>query len=428
MKKTPLVLTSFFLFATAAGAEQPPSTEHLATARRILREVPLVDGHNDIPWSIRERVGMRLSEVDLAADLSTKAFPNEPRPLQTDIPRLRAGGIGAQFWSVYVPAESTGTTAVQETIEQIDMAKRIVARWPEAFELALTASDVERIHRKGRIASLIGMEGGHSINNSLPVLRQMYALGTRYLTLTHSANNDWADAGTADPEHDGLTPFGVEVVREMNRLGMIVDLSHVSATTMHDALDVSSAPVIFSHSGVRALNDYPRNVPDDVLKRLPQNGGVIMITFVPTFVSAERMAWDAAKKAEEARLAILRSGEPQRLKADLAAWEAGHPQPVVTVAQVADHIDHVRSLIGVEHIGLGSDFDGIRTAPQGLQDVSGFPNLLAELLRRGYSESDVKKIAGLNALRVMKKVEAVAAALRQERGPSEASVPAASIK
>ncbi|RMH19475.1 MAG: membrane dipeptidase, partial [Acidobacteria bacterium] len=386
-------------------------------ARRLLERVPLVDGHNDLPWALRERVRGQLAKVDLEADLRRLE-----EPTHTDLPRLRAGGVGGQFWSVYVPVDLEGPAAVQAVIEQIDLVHRIDHAYPGALELALTAADVERIHGAGKIASLIGIEGGHSIGGSLAVLRQLYDLGARYMTLTHWRANDWADAATSPPVFDGLSDFGREVVREMNRLGMLVDLSHVAATTMHDALDVTAAPVIFSHSSARGVVPHPRNVPDDVLARLPDNGGVVMVTFVPSFVSEERRQHGAAREAEKARLESLLIGDPAAQEAALAAWDEAHPPPAATLAQIADHIDYVRRVAGIDHVGLGSDFDGISSVPEGLEDVSCFPALLGELLRRGYTEEEVEKVAGRNVLRVMREVERVAAALRAERAPAEALI------
>ncbi len=342
----------------------------------------------------------------------------------TDIPRLRAGMVGGQFWSVYVPADYKGFEAVQATVEQIDLVKRMAARYPADFEMAYTAADVRRIHKAGKIASLIGIEGGHQIDNSLAVLRQMYELGARYMTLTHVLTTGWADSATDAPQHHGLTPFGQEVVREMNRLGMLVDLSHVSPDTMRAALQVTQAPVIFSHSSARALVDHPRDVPDDILKLVAANGGVVMVNFAPEYVSEARNQWEADRAAEQARYSSppyggLYIGQPDRAKAALEKWDSAHPRPVTTLAQVADHIDHVRQVAGVDCVGLGSDFDGIPDTPKGLEGVDHYPALLEELMRRGWSDADVAKVAGENALRVLAGAERVAAKLRSERGPSE---------
>jgi membrane dipeptidase len=398
-------------------AGRPAADEYFERARAILKEVPLIDGHNDVPMQYRARVMYDLDKLDLAGDLS-KANP----PMHTDIDRLRKGLVGAQFWSVYVSVNYHGATAVQATKEQIDFVRLINERYPETFELALTADDIVRIHRDGKIASLIGMEGGHSINNSLAVLRQFYELGARYMTITHWRNTDWADSATDDPVHNGLTEFGREVIREMNRLGMIVDLSHVSPKTMHDVLDVTGAPVIFSHSSAYTVTRHVRNVPDDVLKRLPDNGGVIMVTFVPTFISNEVRTYSDRLDRERNRLNREYPNNETMVRNKIAGWRKENPAPLSTLQQIADHIDYIRDLIGVEHIGIGSDFDGITMVPEGLEDVSKFPYLFAELLRRGYSEEDLKKIAGLNVLRVMRENKRIGDVLREEREPSQASI------
>lgn len=398
-----------------AKEEEPSREQFLEEVREILREVPLIDGHNDVPWLYRERVKNRLDEIDFAGDTSRL----DP-PMHTDIPRLRRGGVGGQFWSVYIPVDLGGPGAVRITLEQIDLVHRLTDRYSDTFEMAYTAVDVERIHRAGKIASLIGMEGGHSIENSLAALRQLYAAGARYMTLTHWRNTDWADAATDRPAHGGLTPFGREVVREMNRLGMLLDLSHVSPDTMKDALEVSEAPVIFSHSSARGVTDHPRNVPDEVLRLLPQNGGVVMVTFVPSFVSDLVRNYQAEAQGERRRLEWLYPGNVQLIEEGLAAWRSRHPEPRAILEDVADHIDHIRQVAGVDFIGLGSDFDGMSSAPVGLEDVSCYPALLAELRRRGYSRQEVAKIAGLNVLRVMRRAEEVAARLQGERPPSEA--------
>ena len=382
----------------------------LATVRRILKSVPLIDGHNDVPWQYRKH-NNDFSVLDLARDTSILS-----PPMATDIARLRAGGVGGQFWSVYVPAQLSGSEAVQATLEQIDVVHRMCARYPETFELALTADDVERIHRNGRIASLIGMEGGHSLNNSLATLRMMYRLGARYLTLTHLKNNDWADAAGDEARHHGLTAFGDDVVREMNRLGMLVDLSHVSDDTMHAALHVTKAPVMFSHSSARAACNHLRNVPDDVLRLTATNGGVVMVCFLPSYVTETDRKDGELEKAERGRLQELHGDHSDQVEAGVAQWRKTHPEPnATTLSDIADHIDHFRKVMGVDHIGIGSDFDGFAGAVKGLEDVSKYPDLLAELLRRGYSEDDVKKIAGLNVLRVLRAAEEVAKTLQAQR-------------
>jgi membrane dipeptidase len=403
--------------ATAAGAWQPPESALVERARRLLREVPLIDGHNDLPWQCRERFHDQLGKLDLRRDASGL----QP-PLHTDIPRLRRGGVGGQLWSVYVPVELAGPAAVQAVLEQIDVVHRLAELYPDTFEMAATADDVLRIHRAGRIASLIGIEGGHSIGNSLAVLRELYRAGARYMTLTHSKNDDWADSATDQPRHGGLTRFGEEVVREMNRLGMLVDLSHVAPRTMQAAIAVSAAPVVFSHSSARALDAHPRNVPDEVLAMLPRQGGVVMVSFVTVFTSEAVRAYGAERDGAEARLKALYPEDSARVERELVAWSAAHPAPHATLAQVADHIDHVRRVAGIDHIGLGSDFDGITSVPDGLADVAQYPVLLAELLRRGYRDEEVKKVAGANLLRVLREAERVAVRLRAERPPSDARI------
>jgi membrane dipeptidase len=347
----------------------------------------------------------------------------------TDIPRLRQGRVGAQFWSVWIPAETRGAEAVQMTLEQIDLVKAMCMRYPADLAMAYTAADIIRLHKAHRIASLIGVEGGHQINNSLAVLRAYYDGGARYMTLTHSSNTDWADSATDTPAHHGLTPFGREVVREMNRLGMLVDLAHVSADTMRAALTVTEAPVIFSHSSARALVDHPRDVPDDVLQLVAKNGGVVMVNFFPGYVSDARRRWDADRAAEQARYSSppfggLYIGQPERSAAALRAWEQAHPKPRATIGDVADHLEHIRKVAGLDHVGLGSDFDGIPEAPLGLEGVDKFPALLEELARRGWSDAQLAKVAGANLLRVMGQAEGVSARLRAARPPSSATLAA----
>jgi membrane dipeptidase len=371
----------------------------LALARAMLSRFPLIDGHNDLPWAIRDQFASDLGRVDLRGRVPTT---------HTDIPRLVEGGVGGQFWSVYVPTRIAGDAAVTAVLEQIDLVYRMVARYPDRFRLALSASDVEKAFADGKIASLLGAEGGHSIAGSLGVLRSLYALGVRYMTLTHNSSVGWASSATDDVVDGGLTDFGREVVREMQRLGMLVDLSHVAPSTMHAALDVARAPVIFSHSSALALCGNPRNVPDGVLKRLAEGGGVCMVTFVPFFVSRECDDWFSALKAEASRRGL----DPRDLGAVFSVkseWEADHPLPPATLVQVADHVEHVRSVAGIEHVGIGGDFDGTGQLPVGLEDVSRYPALFAELLRRGWSEADCKALAGGNILRVMRAAESYAA-------------------
>ena len=407
-KALPLTL-AVLAAMTIAHAQQAGDAALIDRARALHKQVPLIDGHNDYPWAVRENVQRDIDKLDIAKSQPT---------IHTDIARLKAGGVGGQFWSVYTPSEYAGQMAVTATLEQIDIVHQMMRRYPETFELALTAADVERIFKSGKIASMIGMEGGHSIDNSLAALRMFHRLGARYMTLTHSKNTPWADSATDTPQHGGLTPFGEQVVREMNWLGMLVDLSHVSPDTMADAIAVSAAPVIFSHSSARAVNDVPRNVPDNVLQMLPKNGGIVMVTFVPGFLAPKVTAWNALETAETARLLQqLPNDEPGR-KTGIEAWRKANPVPRATVADIANHIDHIKKVAGIDHIGLGGDFDGITSVPEGMEDVSKYPALTAELLRRGYSDDDVKKILGLNILRVMKAAEGVSAKLRKERGPS----------
>jgi len=394
---------------------------------RVLAATPLIDGHNDLPWELRDRFKGDLSRIDLGKDTSRVSPPPDAVPLMTDIPRLRAGHVGAQFWSVWIPTDIRGPQAVQTTIEQIDLVKAMTARYATDLSMAYSSGEIRRLHKSGKIASLIGVEGGHQINNSLAVLRAYYDLGARYLTLTHTSNTAWADSATDAPAHRGLTLFGKEVVREMNRLGMMVDLSHVSADTMRAALEVSEAPVIFSHSSARALVDHPRDVPDDVLHQVAGNGGVVMVNFYPGYVSEARRRWDADRAAEQTRYNSppydgLYIGQPERAKAALEQWDRNNPKPQVVLAEVADHIDHIRAVAGVDHVGLGSDFDGVSETPAGLDGVDKYPALLAELARRGWSDDDLGKVAGGNLLRVMAQVEAVSARLRAQRGPSAATI------
>lgn len=376
-----------------------------ATAQEVLDAHPIIDGHNDVPAQIRGRFDSDFSEFDFRNTLET--LGPAPKPMHTDIARLKAGKVGGQFWSVWIDPELPRAEAVERVIQQIDIVHQMVAQYSD-LQIALTADDVEKANKAGRVASLIGMEGGHSIGNSLGVLRQTYSLGARYMTLTHWKTLDWADAATDAPKSDGLSEFGVEVVQEMNRLGMLIDISHVSPATMHDTLDASRAPVIFSHSSAAGVTDHPRNAPDAVLSRLKDNGGVIMITFVPSYLKAERRDWEAAEKAEIERAKALYPGEKDRRDMHLKSWKSANPMPMVTASDVADHIDHVRAVAGIDHIGIGGDYDGIRFLPDDLQDVSTYPVLFAELVRRGYSRNDLAKISRGNILRVMRAAEAVA--------------------
>lgn len=383
----PALVAGALIIAPEVGAQQGRPDAALERALRILSETPLIDGHNDLPWAIRE---------NKAAPHDVRAYDLRARTAgHTDIERLRKGRVGAQFWSVYIPSESVAEGAARVQLEQIDIARQVIARYPDQFELALGASDIERVFGSGKIASLIGIEGGHAIENSLGALRAYYDLGVRYMTLTHSLTIDWADAATDAPRHNGLTAFGKEVVREMNRLGMLVDLSHVAPATMNAALDVSVAPVIFSHSSARAVTDHPRNVPDDVLRRLPKNGGVVMVTFVPGFISEK-----------------------------VRTHTGNGRVPDATLADVVAHIEHIRKVAGIDHVGIGGDFDGISSTPVGLEDVSTYPALFAELVRRGWKDDELRKLAGENLLRVLRESEAVARKLQRQRGPSMATIEA----
>jgi len=405
-----LLLALLVTSASAAAAQSDPALER---ARKLLRSVPLIDGHNDLAWEIRES---KTAPMDVAAyDLRTRT------PGHTDLERLKAGQVGAQFWSIYVPGEVKDSGYARIQLEQFDIARRFIARYPERLALALTAADIEREFKRGRVASLLGMEGGHVIENSLGTLRSYYDLGARYMTLTHNVTLDWADAALDSTRHDGLTDFGREVVREMNRLGMLVDLSHVSPATMSDALDVTQAPVIFSHSSARALTEHPRNVPDSILQRLPKNGGVVMVTFVPAFVSNEVAQYEKRETEENKRISA-EVADTAEVSRRMEQWSAANPRPQATLAQVADHIEHVRKVAGVDHVGLGSDFDGITNVPVGLEDVSTFPQLFAELIRRGWSDDDLRKLAGRNVLRVLQEAERTSERLRKERQPSTMTI------
>lgn len=411
----------------AAMAHAPPAASHdadvSARVKRVLTTTPLIDGHNDLPWEIRVHFG-NVDNIDLNADTSNlrDKDDNSKVSLMTDIPRLRSGRLGAQFWSVWIPASITGPEAVMTTLEQIDVVRNMVDKYPKTFEMAYTADDIERIHKKGRIASLIGIEGGHQIDNSLAVLREMYVLGARYMTLTHGKNNDWADSATDAPEHHGLTPFGREVVREMNRMGMLVDLAHVSPDTMRDALKTTRAPVIFSHSSAHALVDHPRDVPDDVLRLVKKNRGIVMVNFYPVFISEDNALWYAKHEGATTRFHEQYIGQPDRAKAALEKWEKDHPRPVATLDMVADHIEHIRKVAGVECVGIGSDFDGIGTTPKGLNGVDKYPALFEELARRGWTDEELADLAGRNLLRVMHQAEKVADKLQAEEKPSHATI------
>jgi membrane dipeptidase len=406
----------FFLLGSAPGASlfaqngssSPVSDKYLARAKHILSETPLIDGHNDLPWRIRED-SLARGNVD-AYDL------RKHTPGHTDLDRLKAGMIGAQFWSVYTPGEWRDSGYARIQLEQIDIAHRIIRKYPDRLALALTANDIRREYKAGKLASLLGLEGGHAIENSLGALRAYYDLGVRYMTLTHNVTLDWADAALDSAKHGGLTPFGDSVVREMNRLGMLVDLSHVSPGTMSDALDATQAPVIFSHSGARALVDVPRNVPDSILRRVTVNGGIVMVPFVTGFVSPAVMLYDQSTRPVITDLQAKYGKDTAAITRELNQWRVSHPEPRATLAQVADQIDYVRKVAGVDHVGIGGDFDGITEVVQGLEDVSKYPALFAELARRGWSDADLKKLAGENLLRVFSQAEAVAKKLQAQSG------------
>lgn len=409
------VLLASSVFASALAAQaQPLRTADLATrlahARTLLRDVPLVDGHNDLPWAMRQYANAPLDVV--AYDLM------KPTPGHTDMARLRAGGVGGQFWSVYVPGEVADSGYARVQLEQIDIARRVIARYPRDLQWALTAQELRNAHKAGRIGSVLGMEGGHVIENSLGALRAYYDLGARYMTLTHNVTLDWADAAGDVHRHGGLTEFGREVVREMNRLGMLVDLSHTSPGVMSHALTVSEAPIIFSHSNARAITDVPRNVPDSILRRLPANGGVVMVTFVPGFSSQKVAEWGA-------RLSAVRTAAGSDADAQfkaVTAFREANPLPRATLSDVADHIDHIKRVAGAAHVGLGGDYDGITDVVQGLEDVSKYPDLLAELMKRGWTDQELKQLAGENVLRAMSQAETVAARLQRERPASTRTI------
>jgi len=412
-----LAATALVMIAAPAPA-QPIDSRTMARIDRILRKTPLIDGHNDLPEQLRENYGLSIE------GLASGTAQRQPHALMTDMERLHEGRVGGQFWSVYIPSDVTGDAAIRETIEQIDIVKRLVKAYPDDLALALSADDVVRIHRKGRVASMIGIEGGHQIGGSLAALRLFYELGARYMTLTHFKNNEWADSATDDPKFHGISDFGRTVVHEMNRLGMLVDLSHVSPETMQDALEVSRAPVIFSHSDARALADHPRNVPDDILRRLPANGGVVMVNFYIGHLSEPYRLWSAEHSAEEARLKSLYVGQRETREAKMKEWVAEHPEPKAGIGLIADHIEHVVKIAGHDHVGLGGDLDGIgyEEAPPGMNSVSGYPLLFAELIRRGWSNADLAKLAGGNVLRAMRQAETVARSMQNEP-PSMATLP-----
>jgi membrane dipeptidase len=403
------VIAALLLAQPLIAQQAAPVDAATATANAALEAAPVFDGHNDVPNQLRARFANQINGFDFEDTSRTGEGHPEGLVMHTDLARLRQGKVGAQFWSVYVPSNTDEAETVREVIEQIDVTRRLIARYPQALRFATTADEVERAMAEGRIASLLGMEGGHSIGSSLAVLRQLHALGARYMTLTHNSNTPWADAATDTPKHDGLSDFGRDVVREMNRIGMLVDISHVSEATMMDTLDIAKAPVIFSHSGARAINGHARNVPDSVLARLPENGGVVMVVALPLFINEPLRQLNANRAGEEARLKAAWLGQPAKVAEGMIAWDKANPQPNGAIKDMADHIDHIRKVAGVEHIAIGGDFDGIPSGPVDFQDVSGYPMLFAELARRGYSQAELEMIASRNTLRVMRAAEAYTA-------------------
>ena len=399
---------------STSAASQSTDPKVQARIDRILKATPLIDGHNDLAEQLRENYGGKTEGLESGTD-------KREHPLMTDMARLRAGRVGGQFWSVFIPADVEGDRAVRNTLEEIDIVKRFIAAYPRDLEQAYTADAVVRIHRAGKVASLIGIEGGHQMAHSFAALRQYYDLGARYMTLTHFKTTDWADSATDAPQHDGLTDYGRRVVHEMNRIGMLVDLSHVSEATMMDALDVSKAPVIFSHSSAKAIDGHPRNVSDAVLRRVAANGGVVMVNFAPDYVNEAVWKWSADRDADKARVARMLTGHPQaELEAANSAWIKAHPEPIATVAQVADHVDHIARVAGHDHVGIGGDLDGIPSTPAGLTGVQDYPNLFAELIGRGWSDANLAKLAGGNILRVLRQAEAVSKSMAAEPPAADA--------
>lgn len=394
------------LLASLAMPAQAQSIDPKVKARidRILKTTPLIDGHNDLPYALREDFGSKVAGLESGTDAWTP-------PLMTDMARLRAGRVGGQFWSVYISGTITGDEAIRQTIEQIDTAKRIIAAYPRHLEQARTADDLVRIHKQGKIASMYGIEGGRQIGGSLAALRLFHELGVRYMTLTHNQTTEWADSATDEPKHKGLSPFGLTVIGEMNRLGMLVDLSHVSPDVMRQAIAASRAPVIFSHSSAGGITPHPRNVLDDVLRLLPANGGIVMVTIVPGFISKDVWDWSTRRAGEEARLGQVHRASKAAVTAGLKQWEAANPRPATDVRLVADHIDHVARVAGHDHVGIGGDYDGIPYTPTGLEGVEAYPRLFAELIARGWSDANLAKLAGGNAIRALRGAESAARAM-----------------
>ena len=406
--KHALLIAATLLFTPAVAASQPIDPKVQARIDRILKRTPLIDGHNDIAEQLADEYKRSIEGLASGTD------KRQPKPLMTDMARLHRGRVGGQFWSVYIDGTITGDEAIRETLQQIDIVRRMIDAYPNDLELASTADDVVRIHRKGKVASMIGVEGGRQMGGSLAALRQYYNLGARYMTLTHNHTTEWADSATDEPKYDGLSAFGVIVVHEMNRMGMLVDLSHVSPATMKDAIAASRAPVIFSHSSAQGIGGHPRNVPDEVLRLLPANGGVVMVNFVPAFLSDTVWRWGADYAAEEARLKAMHRASKAVVEAGLKTWEAAHPRPPLTAADAANHVEHIVKVAGYDHVAIGGDFDGIEDTVVGLDGVEDYPNLFAELIRRGWSDANLAKLAGGNVLRVMRRAEAVAASMKNE--------------
>lgn len=404
-----LLLAALLVAVPAQASAQAIDPKVKARIDRILKKTPLIDGHNDIAEALQENHGFRVEGLERGTDKWPK------NPLMTDMARLREGHVGGQFWSVYISGDLKGDEAIRRTIEQIDIVDRMIRAYPDHLQAARTASDLVRAHKKGRIGSLIGIEGGRQIGGNLAALRQFYNLGARYMTLTHNQTTEWADSATDEPQHDGLSPFGINVVEEMNRLGMLVDLSHVSPATMKDALAATRAPVIFSHSSAGGVTAHPRNVPDDVLRLLPANGGVVMVNFVPGFLSQDVWTWSANRAGEEARLKAIHRASKARVEAELERWDAANPRPATDVRIVADHIDHVAKVAGYDHVGLGGDYDGIPYTPTGLEGVETYPVLFAELIRRGWSDANLAKLAGANVLRAFRQAEQTARSMKAAR-------------
>jgi membrane dipeptidase len=410
MRFFPLLLAAASLIPVSAMAQSSAQSEPIdpkvsQRIDRLLKRTPLIDGHNDLPWALREDFGSKVEGLESGTNTRTP-------PLMTDMARLRAGRVGGQFWSVYISGTILGDEAIRTTLEQVDTARRIIDSYPDTLRFARSADEMEAAHRAGRVGSMLGIEGGRQIGGSMAALRRFHDLGVRYMTLTHNQTTEWADAGTDEARHNGLSPFGLEVVKEMNRLGMLVDLSHVSPATMRAAIAASKAPVIFSHSSAGGVVPHPRNVPDDVLRLIPANGGVVMVTWVPGFISQRVWDWSANRSGEEARLKAIHRASQATVDAKLKEWDARNPRPGTSVTDVADHIDHVARVAGHDHVGIGGDLDGIPYTPTGLEGVEAYPRLFAELIRRGWSDANLAKLAGANVLRALRGAEATARSMK----------------